>query len=293
LKAVYTQWSSPLIENPAIKNSYSGFPDFETFLWSWICSVSLAKGQFSNLELYCDTLAKNILIDNLKLPFDKVHITLDNKEEFKSVWAYGKMETYTRQTEPFVHLDADLFLYKTLNEELKYPYFFWVDEGKISNNHAYIQGYEQIINLPYVPELLKENPIKGSEHNVVNVGLFYTKDTNCKAYREYIETLDDFFNKNKEVLKMGNPKQYGWVSIVIEQYLLYLILNKHKISYSAFNKIDTSYPTGFEMSKCIHFLADKKTLHSKNIKQRAIMLTGKKYVEKVNDLTNQYYSGLL
>jgi hypothetical protein len=284
MRAIFTQWSAPSNNNIHEGDNYSGFPSFEIFLWSWVCSVTLAKKHFDQVELYCDTSAKQILVDQLQLPFDKVHITLDGKDKYKNIWAYGKIDTYIRQTEPFVHLDADLFLYKKLNKELEYPFFFWVEEGFVGQNIVYVKGYDQLSTLPYFPNILKENPVHNSDKIVVNVGLFYVKNPEKDAFQEYITTLKLFFEKNKHIIAQKTSTEYGCASVVIEQYLLYLILKKYNISYEAFKKIDTSLPSAFEIKKCPHFLSSTKVHHGYNIKQRAIMLTGKKYIDIINKI---------
>lgn len=286
MRAIYTQWTAPAETNPIINDKYSGFLDFETFLWSWICSVNLAKKHFDTVELYCDTPAKQILVDQLGLEFDKVHITLDDKEQYKNIWAYGKMDTYARQTEPFVHLDADLFLYKKMDKEFDHPYFFWTEECEVSKNGVYIHGYDAISGLPYVPQILLDNPVKDSDHLVVNVGLFSVKNPNCKAFQEYSKTLYSFFENNKEQIEQSSPKDHGGTSVVIEQYLIYLLLKKHGIEYGTYGKLSENFPYEGEGRKCLHFVGPSKLTNGLNIKQRAIMLTGKKYVKTVNELIN-------
>jgi hypothetical protein len=286
MRAIYTQWTAPVETSPIINDKYSGFPDFETFLWSWVCSVTLARKNFDRVELYCDTPAKQILIDQLQLPFDEVHITLDNKEQYRNIWAYGKMDTYMRQTEPFVHLDADLFLYKKLDKELEYPYFFWTEECEVSQNGVYIHGYDAISNLPYVPKALLDNPVQGSNHLVVNVGLFSVQNPNCEAYQEYATELHKFFEQNKQAINQANPKDHGGSSVVIEQYLIYLLLKKYNIEYGTYGKLDENFPYEGKGRKCLHFVGPSKLSKGLNIKQRAIMLTGKKYIKIVNDFVN-------
>ena len=288
MKGVYTQWTAPATTSPIIKDKYSGFSSFESFLWSWILSVNLAKKRFDALDLYCDTEAKNILIHELQLPFDNIHVTLDNKKEYTNIWAYGKMHTYMQQTEPFVHIDADLYLYKRLDFELQYPYFFWAEECKVKDNGVYIDGYRAISKLSYVPQVLKDNPANLCEDKVVNVGLMCIQDPQCPAYQEYIKELNLFFETNKHAIAQDTPQEHGGSSVVIEQFLLSLLLKKHSKPYHSYGQLGHSFPYQGSGNKCIHFVGPSKLTYSHNIKQRAIMLTGKKYINIVKQLTHKY-----
>lgn len=49
------------------------------------------------------------MIDDLKLPYTKVHVVLDELNDYhKNLWAIGKIRTYQLQEEPFIHIDGDV-----------------------------------------------------------------------------------------------------------------------------------------------------------------------------------------
>jgi hypothetical protein len=54
-----------------------------------------------------------MLVDRLGLPFDEVETALDDLAGADPEWwALGKLVAYSLQSKPFIHLDADVFLWK-------------------------------------------------------------------------------------------------------------------------------------------------------------------------------------
>lgn len=104
MKMVYTLWTrpGPFNRDAAIR---------------WALSTHLVKKHGYRCELVTDSHGKNI-VEKLGLGFEKIDTTLD---EFLSVsptyWAAGKIISYSMQSEPFCHIDDDVFLFKPLPEE--------------------------------------------------------------------------------------------------------------------------------------------------------------------------------
>lgn len=92
----------------------------DTTLNMWKLSLALVKkhyGENNSIELVCDTYAKEILKD---LPFDNIHVLLDHIN-YPTIWSLGKIYAYDFACsikEPFLHLDADVFLWEPLPENL-------------------------------------------------------------------------------------------------------------------------------------------------------------------------------
>ena len=110
MRAVWSFWSKPF--RRGCGNEWRA----PRHHWlAWALSVSLARRHFETLQLVTDALGKKILVDALGLPFDEVATDLDGLAEVDPEWwALGKLKAYSLQTEPFVHLDADVFLWKPL-----------------------------------------------------------------------------------------------------------------------------------------------------------------------------------
>jgi len=82
---------------------------------SWILSVQTARRHFSRTSLITDDAGARLLVDGLGLEFDSVSTELNRIETCDAHWwSLGKLHAYAAQTEPFVHIDADVFLWKPL-----------------------------------------------------------------------------------------------------------------------------------------------------------------------------------
>jgi hypothetical protein len=91
----------------------------EHHLCSWVLSVQTARQHFSSTALFTDKAGAHLLVDQLGLEFDEVSTELDALARYDAkCWALGKVWTYRAQTEPFVHVDSDAFLWKPLPKSL-------------------------------------------------------------------------------------------------------------------------------------------------------------------------------
>jgi hypothetical protein len=114
LKAVWSLWTLPY-RHHNLSRWLS-----QKYEWlSWILSVETYQQHFNKSTLYTDDAGAKILIDELGLEFSYVSTCLNSlKSEDPSLWALGKIYTYQLQTEPFVHIDSDVFLWKPLPKRL-------------------------------------------------------------------------------------------------------------------------------------------------------------------------------
>lgn len=87
----------------------------------WALSCRLAKRHYGRVVLFTDSVGKRILVDELRLPYDDVELSLDDvPSDFSPVlWGFAKVLTYrlcAARSEPFLHLDDDVFLFKRLKD---------------------------------------------------------------------------------------------------------------------------------------------------------------------------------
>ena len=88
-------------------------------LLAWGLSVRLARSHYSQTALITDTPGRELLVDRLGLEFTHVSTELDRLQDADpAFWALGKLVAYSLQDEPFVHLDADVFLWRPLPDRL-------------------------------------------------------------------------------------------------------------------------------------------------------------------------------
>lgn len=116
LRAIWSFWSKPYW-----RQRRSGWAS-ELHHWlAWILSVETARQHYPDTWLYTDDAGAEILVGQLGLPFVHVSTALNALASCDpDWWALGKVYTYSLQTAPFVHIDADVFLWKLLPERLSH-----------------------------------------------------------------------------------------------------------------------------------------------------------------------------
>jgi Family of unknown function (DUF6734) len=108
MNAVFSLWSAPM-NGP----SAGGWRSLRDHLLSWVLSVETSRPHFAATRLVTDTQGAELLVDRLGLAFDDVSLALDDLAETDAeLWAFGKLHAYRAQTEPFLHIDSDVYLWK-------------------------------------------------------------------------------------------------------------------------------------------------------------------------------------
>lgn len=115
VRAVWSFWSKPFA---AHRNRV--WASDRHHLLSWVLSLERARRHYRPCVLVTDTAGARMLVDGVGLPFDEVHTTLDGLADADpGWWALGKLYTYRAQTDPFVHVDSDVYLFKGLPPEIE------------------------------------------------------------------------------------------------------------------------------------------------------------------------------
>ena len=113
-RAVWSFWSKPF---QTYRNSF--WLSEKQHLLSWILSFERARQHYPETVLITDDDGIRMLVDGLGLEFGNVTNELnDLKKQNPDWWISGKLYAYRAQTEPFVHLDNDVFLWKALPERM-------------------------------------------------------------------------------------------------------------------------------------------------------------------------------
>lgn len=115
MRAVWSFWTKPFRAG----HGSAWLSDYHAML-AWALSVELARKHYPDTALVTDDDGAKLLVDQLKLPF--VHVSLElNKlrDHDPDWWALGKLYAYRLETEPFVHIDSDVFLWNRLPTELE------------------------------------------------------------------------------------------------------------------------------------------------------------------------------
>lgn len=114
MKIIQTFWTAG--QDP-LKHSF-GWTHPEYNLMSWALSCLSLREHYDEVELYTDSAGYHILIEVLQLPYTKTHVIFDDFQCLPHHWALSKIKTYSLQTEPFLHIDGDIYLPRPLPERV-------------------------------------------------------------------------------------------------------------------------------------------------------------------------------
>ena len=113
-RAVWSFWSKPFQAHRK-----SAWLSEKYHLLSWILSFERARKHYPETVLLTDDDGIRMLIDGLGLEFHTVSNQLNElKSKNPDWWVFGKLYAYRAQTQPFVHVDSDVYLWKALPERV-------------------------------------------------------------------------------------------------------------------------------------------------------------------------------
>ncbi|HXJ99827.1 MAG TPA: DUF6734 family protein, partial [Gelidibacter sp.] len=205
------------------------------FHWlSWILSSHQLIKYHDNVHLYTDEFGKKLLIDDLKLPYTKVHVILDELNYYnKNLWAIGKIKTYHLQKEPFIHVDGDVFVWEKIDRLFKKSPLL-AQNLEVTTDYYKSMWANISPNLDFLPPEI-ERFENGSNTHACNMGIVGGND--LSFFHDYCAKSFEFVDKNKRVWETAGAYNFN---VFFEQVLFYEMATNREL------KID--------------FLLDEKTL---------------------------------
>jgi hypothetical protein len=114
MRAVWSFWSEPFGDHRS-----AAWGSEASHLLAWALSFETARRHYPSTSLVTDQAGAELLVGGLGLEFHDVSLTLDRlRSTDTSWWSIGKLVAISEQTEPFVHIDADVFLWSALPDAL-------------------------------------------------------------------------------------------------------------------------------------------------------------------------------
>jgi hypothetical protein len=114
MNVIWSFWSKPFDAHHR-----HAWPSEFHHLLSWVLSLETAKLHYGHTWLYTDDAGARRLVDELGLRFTHISTALNALADHDADWwTLGKVFTYSLQTEPFVHVDSDVYLWKPLPARL-------------------------------------------------------------------------------------------------------------------------------------------------------------------------------
>jgi len=223
--AVWSFWSKP-------------FHDYYGSVWcnplhhllAWGLSVRTASRHYPETVLVTDLAGKELLVDRLGLPFVHVSTALEQLSHADpGWWALGKLLAYSLQDQPFVHLDADVFLWKPLPRHLLHAQVFTqnveshMQGGTFYHPERVEQAFaQQSLRLPVEWEWTRSN----RTHLPVEVcGIF--GGSHIAFIRHYAQTAIDLIQRDENAAAWSLVGFKQDLNIVLEQFFLAACVEFH------------------------------------------------------------------
>jgi hypothetical protein len=205
-----------------------GFMRYSDFLFTTALSVLCASRHFKEVQFISSDWGLDV-ITRLKLPITSYS---DKLNEMKSVsrffWAYGKLLAYCEQTQPFVHIDNDVFLFDPLPKRiLNARLCFQSYEPFDKEGYMYYNMLKECwAKAPVRPQVIVDNEVTDFAYNCGICGGWdldiFEEHRKCSA--EYI-----FAEKNQKTFFVKFGKMLIHQNLFHEQYFLACLIKKHNL----------------------------------------------------------------
>ena len=204
----------------------------EYHLMGWALSCLQLHKLYGNITLFSNTKAAHLLIDLLKLPYNKVHITHDKLSMIHpDLWALPKIYTYSIQEQPFLHIDGDVFIFKPLNPELLQGELIAQNVEVATENYYMLAQKELTCQFTFFPPCVKKDFESGIPFQACNAGIL--GGSNIAFFSDYSIFVFDYIKKNADRLKHVNVSMFN---MFFEQHLFYALAKEKGISVSVLFK---------------------------------------------------------
>lgn len=179
---------------------------------SWALSCLQFRKYYDEVELYTDSIGKEIFVDLLGLPYTHVEVSLDELNPWHpDLWAFGKIYVYERMREPFIHADGDVYIWEALGEKLT--------QAPLMAQHLEVDFafYDRLIkeikeHFEYIPPCLRQDWDTQEVTHAYNSGIFGGQDVSF--INDYARETRDFMERNKHLLDKVTVRDFA----VFDQY---------------------------------------------------------------------------
>jgi len=220
MRMVQTFWSG----KRSLMHEGFGWRHPEYHLMAWALSCLKLNEQGFPIVLYTDSEGYDVLIKKMHLPYTEAIVKYDDLPCQACQWAYAKVETYSIQKEPFIHVDSDVFLSQPLSESILESGL--VAQNKESGTAYYREMAERLLQRKAkISDYLEEGLQKESIPSY-NMGIFGGCDLDF--IHDYCKEIFRFFGDNKMDDAEG-PISNVACNVVFEQmFFAILAESKHR-----------------------------------------------------------------
>ena len=228
MRIIQSFWMWPSMKNTKLDSfdrHNGGWIDRRYHYFSWALSCQKLIQLHQEVELYTDSLGKELLINKLQLPYTKVHIVLDEMNKYdQNLWSIGKLFTYSLQRQPFLHVDGDVFIWKKFGDSLLNSAL--VAQNSEDNFTYYTDSFNEIIReFTDIPPLLRAQTNSKLRLPGINAGILGANDLTFIS--EYTSIAFDLINNNLKRLVNINV---GLFNNLYEQSLFRILADHNQVN---------------------------------------------------------------
>lgn len=225
-----------------IKDLDGGWLSPKYHLMSWALSSNLLKKYHPNLELVTDKIGKQILVDELKLPYNKVQVALDGLDfsDYPKLWLLKKLYSHTLHNEPFLYVDSDVFIFKKFENSLLNSDLIAQNEPTKSVRIYYECMIGMLDKFEYLPDFLTKEHFEHGTDTGCCTGI--TGGQNYNFFKSLYPKVLDFLDRNKQHLRTIQPARI--LNVTVEEFFFYQFARhkKQKLGLLFDQKIPSHFP---------------------------------------------------
>jgi len=260
-----------------------GWASPEYHLMSWTLSCLQLHKLYGSVELFANDKAIDLLINKLQLPYSKVHDALNRLAlPHNALWALSKIYTYSLQSEPFLHVDGDVFLFNRFEGAFLNQPLIAQNIEVATDYYTSTQG-DLMRYFTFFPPCVKRDFESGIPIHAINAGIL--GGNNITFLNEYANTAIEYINKNIQNLPYINADRFN---VFYEQHLFYALAQEKGIPIKVFSE-DIVDDSGY---KYLGMLFDRDYLHLLGPFKRD-EYTCIKMAAKLRELYPEYYYRIL
>ena len=256
MKIVYSIWTKPIYDRWDWELSDGEIDKLDASLNCLLLSVLLMKKYGFTVEVVTDLKGKEMIKD---FPIDNILIALEDLPYNGKTWVEGKIKAIALQTEPFVHVDWDVFFlgHKVVNIINSYK------EELIIQNREHIKMYSDGFIEPF----------DDFRSICENEGISIYKDRHMYAFCcgiigfNNLKLRDKWVNEFKKTILVAKKVDYD-SSLIVEQCLLYAVVAREKSTYKMLLKENNLHSSANKIGYThLIFLSKYTKKYQKKIKE--------------------------
>ncbi|WP_027394053.1 DUF6734 family protein [Aquimarina latercula] len=226
MKIIQSFWTKPTYHNSDDANARfnGGWPNQKYAFYSFALSALTINRFYRSNELFTDKRGKELFDEMLELPYSDIYTSLEKINNYHpKLWAFGKLVTCAEQSEPFIHLDNDIFIWDKIPYDINH--YDIIAQNIETNFPGYAKTFKYMLaNFDFIPNELISNYYKNGKILAHNAGFIGGK--NNDYFKQLYTTAKSLIEKNQHHFPQIDV---GIFNTIFEQQLGYAITEKDKL----------------------------------------------------------------